>query len=1377
MRNRRVQVCLLLVLATVASGGLATAIPETPFDRLITTVVEPALPRNIAPPCVPSAQALMPERDPTKTILPPHPPPLPIPQPPQLPPLPLPPLPQPPPIVIGRTVSLPAPPYDRNLIANGGAELDDAATDSVSIVRPSFWISSGATAAVAYGTAGGFPSASSTGPANRGKNFFAGGPGSGQSVAYQDVDVSDAAATIDIGQTRYTLGGYLGGFEHDRDSVRVDAQFFDDVGRSKGTARLNAVEPRARLDSTLTPNATGMMGRSASDVVPRWTRRVRITMTFTRVDGDYNDAYADELSLVLRTSCTNGSLQGHNLIANGGAEQGAARTGSKDVVVPVEGWTVQSNLTTVRYATAGFPGSPAAGNLTAFAGQTARSVGATATQQFSVGDKLGSGAEAPIIRYHFSGSFGTLASGGCSFADATFHGPNGVLGSVQVGMPGVCASGGTALAAASTAGTLPANTERITVTLTLARCGEVGCFGGGLADDLVFALGAFDGRYKIRTVYNGGGYRDVRVTDAAVGAPTPVIVESASGARPAVIVHLAVLGFPLKPSQDGDLPEVPVTPNDKVMSLVPASWRVQMRVDRDRSWTPAISNGRLVTDRTLPISVEILYDIGSCGDEASFGYDTTNIPDRSRTAPDAFTAVVDVVPGATDDCSDATDNAVSLEIASTVSPVPALAVTGGIARSARNLKRASVEFTPVPSATPPAIPPGSPPDARIRFVHTPGREELTVDVSRQTALRGTLELFDRACTSDCTGIAVTSTVDRLAAGVASLKFTYDHPASGPKNVHVRQLATNPTITADVTSLEQGSPRTRTYTRLEGAPTTVDLTLTDPLKVVLAPSGSIGALVFGHASCLTDASACRAGGGFDTVNDVADHVRAAIAPAASWMAVRLSGVVSGTLEVTPEKVYLDMGKAAEDVHVVVDVLRGDTSDLRLRGWLRNVPLSFWAQYEFKLQKFTAASRTTSPLPTAELWIHTPNDALVKQLQPDGTCLGVFNAMYLKFRIPQAGELAAGGCGSHKQSGGLTVSGLGGSDAVVAYDNTAGWATETAPSPPAGHGGCEPGCWNLVYMRPDRMYARLFALEALTLTTSQECDSMDFNVPCATNATIDVTGGGRRDLVYDDAEPVAGGNKTFVGEVGFVSGSNKITIDSTSKQYIGLFGPYRRTETLEIRYDHTSIVGAPPKSISVNAKDPTMEFLTATLSPGPLAATLPPTFTICMKSNASCTDATGLNCNPIELACSSSSLRIAAPSPMRVEVHLCESCHAKDNPVGSYLNLTLKEFGLAQLDRASGDDNAMFLDTDGEAITGTVSSTGYGSDGSYAKVDLFFGGSSGGSNASDRKLVWDIAGVLPVNVRRTGPIVCGSGSTFQKNGNDLKTFVGFCDPPNA
>jgi hypothetical protein len=91
------------------------------------------------------------------------------------------------------------------------------------------------------------------------------------------------------------LTGALGGYSSQRDSLTVIATFLSASGQKLGSIRIGPVTPGQRK------SLTTLIVRSAQASVPPKTRSVEIHVSAVRTDGSYNDGYADNLSLALKT--------------------------------------------------------------------------------------------------------------------------------------------------------------------------------------------------------------------------------------------------------------------------------------------------------------------------------------------------------------------------------------------------------------------------------------------------------------------------------------------------------------------------------------------------------------------------------------------------------------------------------------------------------------------------------------------------------------------------------------------------------------------------------------------------------------------------------------------------------------------------------------------------------------------------------------------------------------------------------------------------------------------------------------------------------------------------------------------------------------------
>jgi serine/threonine protein kinase len=186
----------------------------------------------------------------------------------------------------------------QNLIVNGDAESGGGATDGLTVVAVPGWTTiAGAFTAVAYNTIA-FPQTTEPGPADRGKNFFAGGPGlgrdNGTSTATQNIDVSPIAHAVDTDTISFALSGYLGGYGEQGDEATLVLQFLGAGDKSLGQTSIGPVTASDRNSQTQ------LLMRSISGKVPAGTRSVTLMLIMKKFAFDYNDGYADNLSLVLQ---------------------------------------------------------------------------------------------------------------------------------------------------------------------------------------------------------------------------------------------------------------------------------------------------------------------------------------------------------------------------------------------------------------------------------------------------------------------------------------------------------------------------------------------------------------------------------------------------------------------------------------------------------------------------------------------------------------------------------------------------------------------------------------------------------------------------------------------------------------------------------------------------------------------------------------------------------------------------------------------------------------------------------------------------------------------------------------------------------------------
>lgn len=199
----------------------------------------------------------------------------------------------------------------QNLIENGNAEQGgcDAVGNAIGNAIPSVpnWVSNGNFSVLCYGATGfqfvnmngqvvqvsGLPDATVPGPTDRGKGLFFGGGDRASSSASQAIDLTELASVIDAGQAFFELSGWLGGYITDSDSPILNVSFLSDTSQPLGNISLNGLTAAERN------NTTGLFLKSADGFLPIGTRQAIVKLDMNYVKGRVNDAYADDLSLVV----------------------------------------------------------------------------------------------------------------------------------------------------------------------------------------------------------------------------------------------------------------------------------------------------------------------------------------------------------------------------------------------------------------------------------------------------------------------------------------------------------------------------------------------------------------------------------------------------------------------------------------------------------------------------------------------------------------------------------------------------------------------------------------------------------------------------------------------------------------------------------------------------------------------------------------------------------------------------------------------------------------------------------------------------------------------------------------------------------------------
>jgi hypothetical protein len=187
----------------------------------------------------------------------------------------------------------------KNLIHNGNAEAGTGSGTGAVVPVPDWTDSTGNSfTAVKYGaTGGGFLTASSPGPMNRGVNFFAGGPSDPNDsiVATQTVSLAPFVNAIKGGHVTAKLAGWLGGSGTRTDEAFVELDFKNGQGSLVGSSL--TLGPVTETDRG---GKTELLERLDAETVPKGARSAFVQLSFSRQVGQsYNDAFMDDIRLKL----------------------------------------------------------------------------------------------------------------------------------------------------------------------------------------------------------------------------------------------------------------------------------------------------------------------------------------------------------------------------------------------------------------------------------------------------------------------------------------------------------------------------------------------------------------------------------------------------------------------------------------------------------------------------------------------------------------------------------------------------------------------------------------------------------------------------------------------------------------------------------------------------------------------------------------------------------------------------------------------------------------------------------------------------------------------------------------------------------------------
>ncbi len=177
-----------------------------------------------------------------------------------------------------------------NLVFNGDGELERGMTPGFDASVPG-WVDNGTMTTWIYDVPD-YLQKTDPGPADGGSNYFGGG--SGDSTMHQEIALAGIAEEIGWGNLTYSLTAYIGGYLSQNDCMEVLVEFFDASGNlllSEGIGPVYAAD----RNYTTGIHLHGVVGQ-----VPEDSAWARVTLN-AYLEYGYNDAYADDVSLIIST--------------------------------------------------------------------------------------------------------------------------------------------------------------------------------------------------------------------------------------------------------------------------------------------------------------------------------------------------------------------------------------------------------------------------------------------------------------------------------------------------------------------------------------------------------------------------------------------------------------------------------------------------------------------------------------------------------------------------------------------------------------------------------------------------------------------------------------------------------------------------------------------------------------------------------------------------------------------------------------------------------------------------------------------------------------------------------------------------------------------
>lgn len=389
--------------------------------------------------------------------------------------------------------------FGSNLVVNGGAEAGPGGDGTAQVASVPGWTRTGGCDVYAYASASNNVDAiepTDIIPRGAGNNYFAGGQSGSVCTFTQSVDVSSGASTIDAGTVSFAAAAYLGGYSDAADNATFTVAFQGASGNQLSSVTVGPVGPDDRAGEQ-----TGLYFRRQIGQVPAGTRKLALTLSMNWSSGTDNEAFADNLSVILNQPPSAQSLLGVNLIVNPGADASSGLDGSTTAQVSYDlpGWVRSAYLTSDSYQDQDgdlyqVTGGPTdAGANYFYGGETVADSSnpvATGFQDIDV-SSAASLIDAGNLPYTLSGWLGGYSSQNdntvlvAQFQDWTGK----VLGTAQIG-PVLAAdrNDNSSLIQKSANGNVPTGTRVVHLLMTITRTD--GSNNDGLADSLSLVLGS-----------------------------------------------------------------------------------------------------------------------------------------------------------------------------------------------------------------------------------------------------------------------------------------------------------------------------------------------------------------------------------------------------------------------------------------------------------------------------------------------------------------------------------------------------------------------------------------------------------------------------------------------------------------------------------------------------------------------------------------------------------------------------------------------------------------------------------------------------------------------------------------------------------------------